>query len=128
MSLTHVTTVEFGEGENGEGQGEGGEGEGEGEGEHGNGGLNEGPGHAPLNLGDRTDLETDKLEALESSDLERAAAGDLLEELDGGHDVDKTKRGPRAGGDINSAGQGGDTVTRDQLVPSEKELLRKYFD
>lgn len=119
---------EFGEGESGPG-GEGGEGRPGGEeGEGGNGGLNEGPGHAPLNLGDRTDLETDKLEGVESSDLERAASGDLLEEIDSGHEVDRTEVAPRAGGAIRSPGQGGDTVTRDQLVPSEKALLRKYFE
>ena len=115
-----------------------GEGEGEGEdreeeGEQGNnpgkGGRNRGPGTAPNLLGDpHADAGKGKLEKLEADDKERALPGDLLQTHDGEHDVDKTKRGPTAGGTSESKGKGGSRVWKDELLPEEKKALKKFFE
>ena len=86
-------------------------------------------GTAPNLLGDpRANAGKGKLEKLESENKERALPGDLLETQDGEHDVDKTKRGPSAGGTASSKGEGGSRVWKDSLLPEEKKALKKFFE
>lgn len=68
------------------------------------------------------------MEAMKSNlDLERAALGDQLGTSNGQHRVDKDAFRAQQGGGIQSAGQGGDAVWTDSLLPAEREVLKKYF-
>ena len=94
----------------------------------GNGGINRGPGTAPGVLGRLGgDVDTGKMEGLESEDLSRTLPGDLLEVIDGEHDVNREDIGIRDGGKIDDAGKGGDRVWRDALDPEEKKALKEFF-
>ena len=105
------------------------QGEGDPKNRPGQGGVDRGPGTAPNLLGDpRANAGKGKLEKLESENKERALPGDLLETQDGEHDVDKTKRGPSAGGTASSKGEGGSRVWKDSLLPEEKKALKKFFE
>lgn len=119
-----------GEGE-GEGKGDSGDGEGEGteEGEGaGNGGVDRGPGTAPLKLGSPANLGTKKTEGLESADLSRAALGDPLGMSAGQHEVDKTKQHRAADGGAAAAGEGAGAVWQQQHVtPEERKRLQQFF-
>lgn len=119
-------------GKDGEGK-EPGKGEGEGEGKDGKdgmgrGGVNRGPGTGPLTFEkNASELDTNKLEQLESNDLSRSLPGDHMGTKDMEHRLDKTGTGPQSGGAAASPAGGGDAVWRDQLMPSEQKVLRKYF-
>jgi hypothetical protein len=94
----------------------------------GRGGVQRGPGVAPLPLSKaRTELATEKPEGLAAGDLSRARPGDTIGTTDVEHHLDKSPAGPRAGGAAVSDGQGGDAVWRDSLLPQEKAVLQKYF-
>lgn len=109
----------------GDGNGENGE-DGEGPGQ---GGINRGPGHDPGVLGkDRDAPDTGDLATLKAKDLSRSTPGDLLQLQDGEHDVSKDASRPTQGGDIGSAGSGGDRVWRDSLDPDEQRTLKRFFD
>ena len=69
-----------------------------------------------------------KFERLENDDLSNTLPGDLLELEDGEHDVDTTPIGRSQGGDIANAGQGGDRVYQENLLPAEKKALKNFFD
>lgn len=108
-----------------------GKGKGEGEGEEpGKGGINRGPGTAPITFKeDETNLGTKKMEAVTSQlDMNRIAPGDVLGVQNGQHEVDKNGyTGPKQGGGIQSAGDGGAAVWQNSLMPAEREALKKYF-
>ena len=94
----------------------------------GKGGVNRGPGTAPGVLGRlKGDVETGEMEGLESRDLSRTLPGDLLELMDGEHDVDKTAKGIREGGGVAGEGTGGDRIWKDALLPDEKKALKEFF-
>ncbi|MFZ4765240.1 MAG: hypothetical protein ACOYMN_09840 [Roseimicrobium sp.] len=96
----------------------------------GKGGINRGPGTAPLTFGkDETNLDSKKTEALQSQlDVARLAPGDVLGVSDGKHEVDKNApNGPQQGGTIQNTGDGGAAVWQNSLLPSEREALRRYF-
>ncbi len=94
----------------------------------GNGGRDRGPGSAPGVLGQISpDVNSGNLEGLESKDLSKSLPGDLLELNDGEHDVDKSKTGPRAGGNVDSEARGGARVWKGSLLPSEKNALKEFF-
>lgn len=104
--------------------------EGEGKEGPGRGGVQRGPGTAPLTFEpDATDLQTKKTEALESTDYRDAALGDRLGMSDAQPEVDpsvEVKTGP--GGSIGSAGAGADAVWLQQNVsPEERRRLRTFF-
>lgn len=106
-----------------------GKGEGEGEGP-GNGGIDRGPGTAPITFKqDETNLGTKKMEAVASQlDMNRIAPGDVLGVQNGQHEVDKNGyTGPKQGGGIQGAGDGGAAVWQNSLMPAEREALKKYF-
>lgn len=118
-------------GKQGKGNGDGdGQGDGDSDGQEGKGrgGLQRGPGTTDLTF-EKTpsDLATNKLEQLESQDLTRTLPGDHLGTRDMEHQLDKTPAGPSAGGAVASPAGGGDAVWRDQLLPGEQKVLRKYF-
>ncbi|WP_157210798.1 hypothetical protein [Verrucomicrobium spinosum] len=107
----------------------GGNGEGEGDGP-GKGGIKRGPGTAPLSFKkDETNLDTKKLETLNSQlDLNRIAPGDVMGVQDGKHDVDENAyTGSKQGGTIQNAGDGGAAVWQNSLLPGEREALKRYF-
>lgn len=107
----------------GEGAGSGKEGEG-----MGRGGLNRGPGTGPLTFEQNpTDLGTNNPEEIESRDLSRSLPGDHLGTKDIEHHLEKTPEGPSAGGALAAPAGGGEAVWRDQLLPSEQKVLRRYF-
>ena len=104
---------------------------GEGEGENsqeGAGSPERGPGAADLNPKNKeTNLNTNHPEKEQTRDLERLAPGDLLGTSDGEHKVDQSVQGPQATGQSAAEGTGGEAVMKDQWLPSEKGVLRKYF-
>ncbi|MGB0991413.1 MAG: hypothetical protein ACPG32_02980 [Akkermansiaceae bacterium] len=116
------------DGEDGDGEGDQ-DGDGEPKNRPGNGGIQRGPGAAPQVLGAaHDDTGTGKMEGLQSEDKRNALPGDLLQTQDGKHDVDKTKRGPTAGGTSSGKGKGGDRVWKNSLLPEEKKALKRFFE
>lgn len=94
----------------------------------GNGGIDRGPGTAPITLSDEENrFDTDKNVGLTNQDLSRAQLGSMLGLQDGHHDVDKTYAGPQRTGGVQSAGQGGEQVWKDSLTPEEKSVLKRVF-
>jgi len=113
------------------GNGEPGQGEGEGEGQGPSQGQPQrGPGTAPGVLGQQGDrLGAGDLEGLESRDLSNTLPGDLLDLQDSEHQLDKTKVGVRAGGEVEDLGEGGELIWKmaPNLHPNEKKALREFF-
>ncbi len=114
-----------------QGQGEG-EGEGEGEGgQPGKGGVERGPGTAPIqlspNVAKRLSDKTDRVDL--SSDPKRDAMGDLTRVDSVAPEVDEaTYQGlMRSGGTVHT-GKGGEAVWKLRLTPAEQLTLRKYFE
>lgn len=93
----------------------------------GSGGIDRGRADAPLYYGDREDLNTSNLEKVENLDLSRASLGEMLGLGETEHEIDKNGTGNTTGGAISSAGQGGEAVSRENLLPDEQALLRRYF-
>jgi len=95
----------------------------------GKGGVDRGPGHSPGVLGKESEkTETGALTGLEAKDLSRATPGDLLELQDGEHQIDQAATGPKAGGDTDATGQGGDRVWKDSLDPAEQRAMKRFFE
>jgi hypothetical protein len=59
--------------------------------------------------------------------MDRVAPGDLVGLADGQHDVKEDAKLGAAGGKIQNDGSGGSAVWRENLVPAEREVLRRYF-
>jgi hypothetical protein len=96
---------------------------------NGRGGVNRGPGTNTDVFGEeRGDVEIGEFTPLEAKDLSRSAPGDMLELQDGEHDVDKTRRGPTAGGSVEGAGAGGERVWREALDPEEQRAIKRFFE
>ncbi|HEY2574211.1 MAG TPA: hypothetical protein VGH65_09080 [Verrucomicrobiaceae bacterium] len=101
-----------------------------GDGKPGRGGANRGRGDAEMFFKrDETNLASKKSEAIPTElDFERAAPGDVVAVTDGKHDVDQNAyQGPKQGGAIQSAGDGGSAVWQNSLTPAEREVLKRYF-
>ena len=102
----------------------------DGDGDPGAGGINRGRGDAELFFKqNETNLATKRTEDVPIQlDAERAAPGDVLAVSDGKHDVDKDAyQGPKQGGAIQNSGDGGSAVWQNSLMPSEREVLKRYF-
>jgi hypothetical protein len=102
----------------------------DGDGDPGRGGISRGRGDAEMFFKkDETNLGTKKTETVPMQlDPERAAPADVLAVTDGKHDVDKNAyQGPKQGGAIQNAGDGGSTVWQNSLMPAEREVLKRYF-
>ena len=95
----------------------------------GRGGINRGPGEAPMKAGREEDLATRRVEQIHSpTDIARAAAGELLEVVDGDHAVDEgAYQGPQAGGTAQGNGDGGGPTRIDNLLPREQDAVRRFF-
>jgi len=95
----------------------------------GTGGVDRGPGTAPLVLKeDKTQLGTTKTESLQNDDLSRAAVGDLIGLGAGEHKADEaTWTGAQLGGANSSVGSGGEAVWDQAATPAEQEALRRFF-
>ena len=88
-----------------------------------------GGGPAPLGL-DQTpeNLHSKGQEGASNLDPSRALPAEVIAIAKGRHNVDKTApAGPVEGGAMASAGEGGDVVWRDSLLPDERQVLQKYF-
>ena len=95
----------------------------------GKGGPSRGKGDADLTVkADETQLGTKKTEDLGLMlDPERLAPGDMVGLSDGKHEVDKNAfKGPATGG-AATVGEGGSAVWQNQLIPAERETLKRYF-
>jgi len=102
----------------------------DGDGDPGSGGINRGRGDAELFFKqDETHLAAKKTEAVPTQvDADRAAPADMIAVTDGKHNVDKNAyQGPKQGGAIQNAGDGGSAVWQNSLLPSEREVLKRYF-
>lgn len=95
----------------------------------GQGGVQRGRGDAPLTLQDeKTALDTDKSERLKNNDMRNAALSDTLGISVGEHQIDeKAYQGKTASGQIESTGQGGETVWRYQFRPEEQDVLQNFY-
>ena len=93
----------------------------------GKGGVNRGPGAAPLFLSDtESKLGTNKQEAVTNEELSRAVPADLIGLGQQEHELDTSPVGARAGGAADT-GQGGERVWKDDLTPAERAVLKRYF-
>ncbi len=94
----------------------------------GDGGIDRGPGTAPLTLSDEENrFDTNKNEPASNPDLSRAQLGTVLGMKDGKHEVDKSPVSPSAAGAVQNTGDGGAQVWRESLTPAEKAVLKKAF-
>ena len=95
----------------------------------GNAGISRGPGTMPLTLKENeTQLGTTASEMIQNDDLRRASIGDTLAVREKEHEIDETKyQGPVAAGAVASAGEGGETVWKQNLMPDERDVLKEYF-
>jgi len=95
----------------------------------GRGGVDRGPGEAPMTAGAEEDLGATRRELVTApTDLERSAAGELLDVVDAEHAVDESVwTGPQAGGSIAPSADGGGPSRVDNLLPREQDAVRRFF-
>jgi hypothetical protein len=92
------------------------------------GGVQRGPGAAPLTLDEAaSEVQPGAMEGLSNQDLRQAALGDLLETTSGRHQLTSRVRGVTAGG-AAARGAGGYEVGRVPLTPEERRVLARYFE
>jgi hypothetical protein len=93
----------------------------------GRGGIERGPGPAPLTLDpEGTKLEASRMEGVSNPDLRQAALGDVVQTTIGRHRIAAGGRDVTAGGSA-AVGAGGDAVSRSTLTPEERRILARYF-
>ncbi|MDF3058201.1 MAG: hypothetical protein K0R17_2416 [Rariglobus sp.] len=95
----------------------------------GQGGVNRGPGEAPLSFSDTaSDTGPGKTETVSNNDLSRAAMGDLLGTQTGEHDLDPSRaQGITSGGAPAATAAGGEAVWVNRLTPAERAALSSFF-
>lgn len=94
----------------------------------GQGGVDRGPGTAPITFGDPQDLGTNLAERVTNDDLSRATPAELLALGQTEHDKDPTVLDSRTGGATATTGSGGEAVWKEGgLMPEEKALLKRWF-
>lgn len=95
----------------------------------GRGGINRGPGEAPMEAGKEEDLGATRRELVTApTDIERSAAAELLDVVDAEHAVDESAySGPQAGGSIAPTADGGGPSRVDNLLPREQDVVRRFF-
>lgn len=98
-------------------------------GKPGSGGVDRGPGAAPLTMkGYETQLGSTETETVSNEDLSNAAVGDLMGLGTSKHEVDKNSwNGPQAAGVISSTGSGGEAVWEQSATPGEQQALQRFF-
>lgn len=93
----------------------------------GNGGVDRGPGTAPLTLDpDSVHREPGRIEGVTSEDLREAALGEVVATSVGRPRVEQGTPRTSAGGEATT-GTGGEAVGRSVLSPEEKRVLERYF-
>jgi hypothetical protein len=94
----------------------------------GAGGVNRGPGTAPLTFTESpSQVGSTAKERVSNPNLENAPPTELLALTKGEHKVDESEyRGPASGG-AASAGTGGEAVWEQNVTPEEREVLKHYF-
>jgi hypothetical protein len=100
-----------------------------GNGKPGRGGVDRGPGTAPLDLS-AVPLESlsDRIEGLERGHASSGPFGATVGVSLGEHEVGtETFELGRDGGAVVSTGEGGDRVWTQSLLPSERRVLQRYF-
>ncbi len=95
----------------------------------GKGGVSRGPGSAPLTFTERESrVATRPEQVAQQVDPERAAAGEVLEVIDGGDEPEVAPfEGPQAGGAVADPGRGGAAARIDNLLPAEQDSVRRFF-
>jgi hypothetical protein len=95
----------------------------------GQGGVERGPGEAPLSFSDTaSNTGPGKAETVSNEDLSRAALGDLLGTRTGEHEFDPSAvQGVTAAGAPAAAGSGGEAVWVNRLTPAERAALSSFF-
>lgn len=96
----------------------------------GQGGVNRGPGEAPLSFAENaSDTGPGKIETVSNDDFARAALGDLLGTQKGEHDIDPSQaQGVTSAGGPAAAGAGGEAVWVNRLTPAERAALTAFFE
>jgi hypothetical protein len=95
----------------------------------GRGGINRGPGEAPMWLEDNPAHSLSKRhEKVNNENLENLSIGENIGQSTGEHDIDKNSyKEKMKSGSSKNKGKGGETVWRDNFLPAEKKILEKYF-
>jgi len=94
----------------------------------GMGGVTRGRGDAPMyHNDDETDLKSKGLEGVTNDDFSRAAPGDLLGEGEVENNIEELPVQKREAGAVGSTGRGGEAVWEENLLPSERAVLERYF-
>lgn len=94
----------------------------------GKGGISRGPGHSPLRFGDETEIELQRTEQLNSGDHSQLLPGEMVDSQEIEHEIDQLEVAPRDGGEVKGIGTGGEAVWRNQLLPSERKALERFFE
>jgi hypothetical protein len=82
-----------------------------------------------MKAGKEEDLGATRRELVTApTDIERSAAGELLDVVDAEHAIDEsTYAGPQAGGSIAPTADGGGPSRVDNLLPREQDAVRRFF-
>jgi hypothetical protein len=98
-------------------------------GEPGKGGVNRGPGSAPIELAEeRTELGTSRIEDVMGREPLGVEFGETVAVGIGEHDNDTSAfRGGLDAGAVAATGEGGELVWSQTLTPAERQVLKKYF-
>jgi hypothetical protein len=96
----------------------------------GQGGVDRGPGTAPLTIAQNpTTAEPGSDGALEGCDPARAALGDAAGLSVGRHDIDRDAANSAAtGGELGATGTGGEAAWTQRLTPAERRAVRRTFE
>ncbi len=96
----------------------------------GNGGIDRGPGAAPLTANaTESRVKPGKLEAVSNDDLRNASLGDTIAIQDRAPDENEAGEAFTITNTSGAAslGEGGDVVWKNELSPEERQLLENYF-
>ena len=95
----------------------------------GKGGVNRGPGSAPLELAEeRTELATTRIEDVMGHEPLGTEFGETVAVGIGEHDIDTNRfSGGQDAGAVSATGEGGELVWSQTLTPEERRVLKKYF-
>ena len=98
-------------------------------GQPGKGGVNRGPGSAPIELAEeRTELGTSRIEDVMGHEPLGTEFGETVAVGIAEHDNDTSGfRGGQDAGAVAATGEGGELVWSQTLTPAERRVLKKYF-
>ncbi|HMP89121.1 MAG TPA: hypothetical protein PJ991_02910 [Kiritimatiellia bacterium] len=93
------------------------------------GGINRGPGTLPLTLKDEESRLNDVIPTpISNPNLDQAVLGQIIGLAEGMHDVDTDAyQGAREAGMTASPGGEGEVIWRQDLLPSDQQVLKRYF-